>query len=200
MAGLNLVPNSGQSLDETRDDIKNNFIYINTGFAVDHVELNSGANSGKHKAVTMVNQTVAPAAPVTLAGESAIYAAPSLVAPNASAIFIKHGASSAAVDGIEITYALQAASGWTQLPSGIIMQWGTTNVTNGATARPFPRAFPTACLNIQVTELIPTVGSIVHNWVSVVTGSLTTTTFTPQARDGNGSLATANIWFFAIGY
>lgn len=191
---LNLVPNSGQSLDETRVPIRDNFSFINSGFLANHVELNSGVNSGKHKAVIMVNQTVAPTAPVTLLGESAIYAAPSLVAPNASAIFIKNGASATTVDGIEITYALEANDGWTRLPSGILMVWGQKAVPiNSRATATFAKAFTALPYSVQVTGKRTTVNPADPR------GTLESFTMT-QATFGNSSATDAvTIYYLAIG-
>lgn len=193
---LNIIPQSGQSLDETRDPIRDNFSYINNGFLVDHVAFNNGANSGKHQAVHLVNQQVAPAAPTTAAGECAIYAAPSLVAPNAPAIYIKGESSTAAEDGIEITYALKANPGWTQLPSGIIMQWGNPTISSGGTTTNFARTFPTACLIVNVTSA--NTGSDIKVWSNVSAKS--TTGFTVRLRGANGDGVGGPIYYCAIGY
>jgi hypothetical protein len=200
MAGLNILPNSGQSLGQTRDDIKNNFTYINTGFLADHVELNSGGNSGKHKAVHFINQTNAPTAPTTAAGECAIYAAPSLVNPLISALFLKRESSLAATNGIEITYALTNPAGWTQLPSGIMLQWGTSSINNQQLVT-FPRAIPTACLIVFLTEVVAD-GSSETNFLQVVDNiPFTTTQFTARAKTRTGGVATtARCVFLAIGY
>lgn len=198
---LNILPNSGQSLDETRDPIRDNFSYINNGFLVDHVELNSGLNSGKHKAIHLVNQTVAPAAPTTDAGECAIYSAPSLVAPNAPALYIKGQSSLAAADGIEITYALKATPGWTQLPSGIILQWGSFNLfaaDAAGTIVVFPKTFGTA-LNVQLT-MNQSVGGQ-SRVAYVVTGSLITTQFLAAIKNSTSNNRNdGTVYWFAIGY
>lgn len=121
--GLNIIPNSGQSLDETRDPIRNNFTYINTGFIQNHVELNTGANSGKHKFLQMpVN-----AAPTTLASEIGLYADNGATSGNPELFFRPE------VDGTPraITEGTNAANGWSRLPSGVIMKWFTGSINGG---------------------------------------------------------------------
>ena len=197
---LNLIPLAGQSLDETRDPIHDNFAFINTGFLANHVELNTGADSGKHKAVIMVNQTNAPTAPFTLGGESAIYSAPSLVAPNAAAIFIKNGASATTVNGIELTYALKATNGWTQLPSGLFLFWGTDTISaaNPGTLVTYARAggFPTATLNITVSILSAEAGNKSR---TITIHDFNSTSFHAYAMS-SGNITTSEIFYSAIGY
>jgi len=65
-------------------------------------------------------------------------------------------ANTAANQGIPITSAGRAVKGWTWLPSGILLQWGRTNVlvagaNNNAATGGFAIPFPNACLNVQLT-------------------------------------------------
>lgn len=57
-----LLPNSGQSLGVTRDQIKENFSIIQTVFAVNHYAFDA-TGQGKHKVIQMPEQTVFPATP-----------------------------------------------------------------------------------------------------------------------------------------
>ncbi len=53
-----------------------------------------------------------------------------------------------------------ADAGWTQLPSGIILQWGTAGVEDWDYIS-FPRSFPYACYNVSVTDrTVPPNGDI----------------------------------------
>ncbi len=135
---LNNVPLAGQTLLFTRDLIQENFANINTGFAQDHVAFGI-ANAGKHQAIHLVNQTNAPAAPITGALEVALYAAPSILgAGNPPALFFKGQNSGAGVNGIDFTTYGNAENGWCRLPCGIIMKWGVTT-SNGATSVTVPQ-------------------------------------------------------------
>lgn len=53
---LNDVPLSGQTLNDTRNPIRNNFLTINSTFLVNHKEYNT-ADAGKHTFVTLLDQT-----------------------------------------------------------------------------------------------------------------------------------------------
>ena len=87
------------------------------------------------------------------------------------------------------------ANGYQKLPSGLIMQWGTTASigTDSSLAITFPIAYPTACLTVQVTGKL---GSITGGQAySLGTGTTTTTGFTIY----NDSSAMPTTWF-SVGY
>lgn len=124
---LNILPNSGQVLDDTRVPIRNNFTFIDTGFSVDHVTLNSGADEGKHKTVSMPRQ-------------------PSFSAPGGTELKIGNLLYSqtaqselhiqrAGLDKIPFTAGGEnttapnnGSTGFTWLPSGILMKFATFEV------------------------------------------------------------------------
>lgn len=112
-------PQAADLLSQSQADLLNNFSALDTCISVDHVALND-ANQGKHKAVHLVNQTPAPAAPVTAAGECALYSV-------GSDLVFKTPSLGAAVDGINVFgTALKASTGWVKLPNGIIFEWGSS--------------------------------------------------------------------------
>lgn len=67
---LVFLPNPGQTLGETRDTIRNNFVLINDTFDVDHEDFTLITNFGKHKFCHLRSQS---AAPTTNATEGALY-------------------------------------------------------------------------------------------------------------------------------
>lgn len=83
-------------------------------------------------------------------------------------------------------------SGYQLLPSGLILQWGTTGAVSNdtATSISLPFTFPHACLNVQATDAF--LGGVSANWSSYSCG---TTSFTIRP-DGN----TAGAHWTAIGY
>jgi hypothetical protein len=209
---LFIIPTSDQSLDETRDPIRNNFINIDTGFSVNHAPLNSGGNSGFHTAINFLNQTPAPAAPTTAALQSMIYAAPGILTNATSALFAKGASQGATVNGAEFT-AISAATnqglantvpstGFTVLPSGIMLQWGYVNLVGAdslGTPVTFPTPFPTACLNVQLTMESSIGGQ--SRVAYVVTGSRSQTNFlggVKNSTSNNRNDGTVN--YLAIGY
>jgi hypothetical protein len=78
---LALVPQVGQNLENTQAPILQNFTVINGNFDVDHVEFNSGGDSGKHKKITfpVLYTTIPPITPTSLpafnANEQGLFAA-----------------------------------------------------------------------------------------------------------------------------
>ena len=89
----------------------------------------------------------------------------------------------------------KAASGYTELPGGIILQWGTSGsiASNTSASVTFPIAFPTACQNVQLTLIDAGVGD---TWDPSYSG-VSTTGFTLYNHGTGGS----SIYdWFAIGY
>lgn len=92
---------------------------------------------------------------------------------------------------------LLASNGYQKLPSGLILQWGTTAATinmDGSATVTLPTAFPTACLSAQVTAY----GSVTGGGVGPVMGigSFSTTQIV-ILNDNNAGWY--GMWF-AIGY
>jgi len=92
-------------------------------------------------------------------------------------------------------------SGYQKLPGGLIIQWGSGLLTTGSTVS-FPIAFPTACLNVQVTADTSTSVNV------EVAGArlLTTTTFTFDGAIFSGGIggwfvaSNLTAYWFAVGY
>lgn len=126
---LNNVPLTGQTLGVTRVPINQNFSVIDAAFLVDHAPYNI-TGQGKHNKVTMPVQS---AAPVTVGGEVALYSRTSSLTNVPEMAWIRQ--SSGAI--VEFTSGLLASSGWTYLPSGVLLKWGHTSAT-GLTTISFP--------------------------------------------------------------
>lgn len=177
---LNNVPLAGQTLLFTRDLIQENFADINTGFAQDHVAFGI-ANAGKHQAIHLVNQTNAPAAPITGANEMGLYSAVSLF-DGAPALYVKRQNSAANVNGIDFTSYGNGQNGWCQLPSGIILRWGTVT-SNGAIA-----------FNVAQTHVYPAgVGQIAFS-VGVFSVQITTKATGTASGDNYNTFAQPLDW------
>lgn len=189
---ITILPNAGQSLDVTRDPVRINFQTIDTGLQVDHVQLDLAApNSGKHKAVHLVNQAPAP---VTLANEGALYAAIGAISGETELSFRRESNG----DIIPFTEADYATPGWTWLPSGMMIKWGTdSSGTNPFKNIPFVAPFfPNACLSVQVTITMLSPGAENRNWFSI--GGFATNQFVLlRGADWGGSF---DFCYLAIGY
>ena len=126
---LNNVPVVGQTLFASRDLINQNFVVIDTAFAVNHVSYNDGSgNQGMHKFVQM------PAAVPTIAtaaGQIGLYAKNGSTSLQPELYFQRQGL--AANSGYAITEGINLTLGFTTWPSGTIVKWGTAPVTGLAT-------------------------------------------------------------------
>jgi hypothetical protein len=82
-----------------------------------------------------------------------------------------------------------AASGWTTLPGGLILQWGSFSAPGGLTGTiGFPKGFPTGCFQVQVS----------------LYGQTGTEFWTVESFDAGGFTYYSNnsgtVYYFAIGH
>ena len=149
---LNDVPQPAQTLNASQNPIRQNFQFITAGFIIDHIDFNSGANTGKHQKVTIpAYPGIAPNNnPVTVNTDAVLY---SKIVGGSPALFFKKQGGGAGVAGIDFTTANNATNlGWCQLPSGTIFSWGQGTAT-GALAIDTGNIFANAILNVQLTVL-----------------------------------------------
>lgn len=198
------TPNTPQSVDtisSTTAPIRNNFLAIQDWTNVDHVQIVGGLanNEGKHNKVTLMNQAYiaggnfAPA--INLAtgiGSIGIYAAQSTANTGPSRMWTVIPRKTLAAweianipfteSTILFTNPTSGIGGYTWLPSGILIQYGsmtvnlpaTINTIVNAPAVNFPIAFPTACFKIIVSPSVRNVtGSISICSAAVAPASLT---------------------------
>ena len=122
MAYNAVIPLATDTLSQSQADIYGNFNYLNTYFAAanDHEPFNSGALDGKHQKVTF---PIAAAPAVVSAGFIGMYA--KLDAANRPQLYINNP-----VPGVQIPFTAgeKASPGWTYLPSGMIMKWGSAAI------------------------------------------------------------------------
>lgn len=144
MAYKNNIPQAGDRIASSQNDILDNFIEIDTFVKVDHIELNS-ANQGKHNKTTLVAQG---ADPVTAGNEVALFSKNGTDG-NPQLFYRAHG--SGVVQ--EMTYKNTANPGYTVLPSGIILHYGSATLAVGKVDDTFnlAAALPNAILSIQAT-------------------------------------------------
>lgn len=125
---LNDLPLTGQTLLVTRDPIRNNFSIIDTAFSVNHVQYQDGAgNQGKHAFVQMPSAVPTIA---TSATEVGLYANADAITGKIAFFFQKQSlAANSGYSFTEYENTLGAtdlpSQGWTRLPAGIIVKWGT---------------------------------------------------------------------------
>jgi hypothetical protein len=124
------VPQPNQTLNATQNPIRQNFIDIDVGVAADHITLATGADSGKHAKVRFVQQAVDP---LTTPTEMAMYTKDTGL--GIQQIFIRKQNNGALFPFTQTssTGITQngASSGWSYLPSGIILKWGRFTTAGG---------------------------------------------------------------------
>ncbi len=167
-----------------------NFQGIDTLINVNHVDFDL-PDQGKHKWVSMPNQGSDPS---TLATEVAIYGSTSPATTDIELTFRRPS------DGqvIFMTENSGTTNGWTMLPSGILMKWGTTNATGATTinANSFGKAF-TTLYTVQLTNQTTTSSSDTYVMGGVI--SLTSFNIYVGNRTSPGVDATANVNWLVIG-
>lgn len=88
-----------------------------------------------------------------------------------------------------------AARGYQKLPGGLILQWGSeTNATTAGSNTSFPVAFPTACLNVLLTDHAISAATVSSQGVDKAP---TTTSFLVYASNDSDA---PNYFWLAIGY
>jgi len=141
------IPQSGQSLGNSRTQVLNNFASLRATMAANHVDVNL-TNPGWH---TYIKWSVQASDPTTGANEINEYvkvvggvAKKFLATPSAGAIFVTY-------PGIPPS---ALSNGYSYLPGGLLIQWGsvaspgTSGTVTFATAN---IAFPTNLFNVQLT-------------------------------------------------
>lgn len=143
------IPQATDIISQSQPLILTNFSQLNTVFMVDHVEYDNATagDRGKHTSSTYVEQAVAPA---TGAAEEALYSA---AIGGTTRIFVRPPSSGAAYQ-LTATPPSAGATGYSYLPGGILIQWGTftwagANVTQ---IQNFPISFSTAYQVVGTTN------------------------------------------------
>lgn len=117
----NNVPQANQSFNATQGPILNNFQAIEALVTVNHGDFDT-VNQGKHLFVSMPIQSVDP---VTAAAEMALYTKTSALT-GLTEMFIERESNGTVT---EFTSSTAAVNGWTRLPSGILLKWGSQTQT-----------------------------------------------------------------------
>lgn len=168
MAYQNNIPQATDDLSISQSDILNNFAAIDTFVNVNHVSFN-GADQGKHSQITF------PLGP--LAGQPFTYGVGEIglqslnqLPTSVPDIWMTRGVGTA----IPITGSLKATTGWTYLPSGVLIKWGSgTAAGAGNTIVTFPVAATNPVFSAVYTSLITPTSAI-----TTYVAALSTTTIT----------------------
>lgn len=185
-------PNIPQPTDipaNSQSQILANFGGISTLIQVNHVNFDD-PDQGKHKWVSMPQQVADPA---TTASETAIYSATDADSGNLELKFRRPTNGSV----IPMTAKGGTTSGWTMLPSGILIKWNTGVGTGAFTvnANAFGKAF-TQIYAVQVCNADTTYNTA-YVYGSVATA--TTINIICMLRSSTNTPIAANYSWLAIG-
>ena len=192
------IPQSSDRLTDSQADLLGNFEAIQTLIDVNHYDFAS-PNQGKHFMVSMPPQSPAP---TFAAGEVGLYAFLN-VATNQNELYINKTNQvtvtqiPATASSLSITSApVQGSAGWSYLPSGIYITWGTATV-NGNTLITLPNPPPNQILSVQLTPVSGT--SSYMNYQTVLNDIASNSTFNVVGTL-NGTASSFTCAFFVIGY
>lgn len=154
-------PAANQLLSVSQPIIQGNFAILQNIFDINHVDYNAGANAGKHIYVELPIAAGNPIPPIMFpAAEIAVYAATNATT-TVNELYVNK-TNQATVVQIPMTASILSTSsnpgtnvsGWTYLPSGVLLKWGQSTA-NGLTVTTFPVAATipvfTGVMTIQIT-------------------------------------------------
>lgn len=195
------TPLAAEDLDVSQPLIRGNFSQANTSFSLNHYSFSDlTAKNGKHKFVSIpVLANYAAISPAPVSGEGTLY---SKTANGRSQLFYTQDNLA---NEIKLTTSLNPSivsnGGYTFLPGGLIMIWGSFN-PNVSTTVTFPNisftgyvgnGFPTNCFQVQLSGAADNNSSF-RNGIS--TGTITQTGF---VWEGSVSSHWNPIYYLAIG-
>lgn len=186
-------PPDGSSLGQTKKTIRDNLDGTFLTLGVDHINNNAqpGAKpAGYHTVVHMVPQAANPA---TIAGYGQLF---SKTVNADQALFWKTGNGLVQQLTTNITPSA-ATNGYTFLPGGLILQWGSATRASGVPVVFTVEGdikFPNNCFSVQAT-----VQSNSSSRRFIYTSGYLTTQFIPTIIDASGSTSSATFTWWAIG-
>ncbi len=115
------IPQESDNPSQSQPQLLSNFKEISTAFNANHGNFNA-PDQGKHSFLQMPEQSSVPA---TSSNEAALFSQESSLTLNTELVFRRESNG----DQIEFTGFLGSNDGWTRLPSGILLKWGTGSGT-----------------------------------------------------------------------
>lgn len=194
------VPQSTDLLSDSQSDIQGNFQAIQTLIDVNHYDFGT-ADEGKHFAVSMPPQASSPAIAFA-AGEVGLYSYINATTSQTELYINKTNQATvtqipATASSLSITSApAQGTAGWSYLPSGIYITWGSTTV-NGNTLITLTTPPPNQILSVQLT---PASGSSSYVNAQVVLNNIVNRSTFNVVGTINGSASNVLCYYFVIGY
>jgi len=220
------VPAANLTISSTTAPIQGNFQAIQTWTSVDHIVIDgAGGNEGKHAKVSLIQQAYVAGGNFTPAinlatgiGTVGIYAAQDTANTGPSrmwAVIPRKTAAAWEIANIPFTQSsilfnqpANNSSGYTWLPSGILIQYGSMSVDLSgqprdvavtAPAANFPIPFPNACFRIIVSPFVVSGAGARAAICSAVVTSLAQFTATASYTFVGGTSGSTNFSYIAIG-
>lgn len=142
------IPLAGDKLSTSQSDIRQNFLEINTVVSQDH-ETFGNPNQGKHKQAIFTKQAASTS---TAGDEVAVYCKDN--AGGDPSLFVRKESDADEIDITSYTNSVPAGEGkgYTFLPSGILLCWGsvTMGVGSSGTSDTYALAYKAATTPFQV--------------------------------------------------
>jgi len=179
------IPQSGDIPTQSQSQILNNFTALNTVFAVDHLAFNA-VNGGRHQQTSLVNSAIAP---VTVAGEGAIYTRN----PGAAREQLYYRRESAGIE-IPITPLI---GGYGRVAAAILIgdSFNINPVIGNPAAGTYTITFTNNMTSTNYGVLVTIVGDVGINW----TGTFALGSFQIFTGNAAGALVNRNFSFFITG-
>ena len=136
--------------------------------AVDHFEFSNAVSNGKHRQVTLPE---AASAPSTGADETALYAKE---AQSTTQMFMRRESNGSEIQltASDVTDAnAQNANGYSCLPGGLLIQWGSFSASSSSVNVNFPKAFSATPYVVQTTQNSTSTSSTQNANVDDITAS-----------------------------
>lgn len=185
------IPQATDQISQSQPQILENFQGINTLLAVDHATFAS-SNAGFHNKTTFPVQGSAPS---FTAGNIGLYnLLDSVSTVNQLFINLQDGTN------VPITAAAKAANpGYTYLPSGLLVKWGT-GTANGSTVITYPTGATIPVFNnVYHAQVITVRGSVATNTLTVLQAYSTTTITVIGVQQTSTTATTASCAYIVIG-
>lgn len=197
----NAIPQPTDQLNQSQNDILNNFIEIDNFVNTDHGPFN-GVTQGMHVKVSLPVGPNPPTNPFA-ANANGFFCANGGHVPGIRQTYGRIQVQGPANRNIPFTESILAtnaapaanATGWTYLPSGILLKWGIFNVPNGGPTNLNVNAAGTFGPNYTQIFMVQATGS-----TSFATGAITVTfAAIPNISFTNTTGGARNAYWLTIG-
>lgn len=199
------IPQPTDFISDSQSQILNNFASSNTSFARNHTAFNVVTNPGKHKFVEMVNSDPVgtPPVPGLIATEGTTY---TKLVGGESQMFYTPGATgkeyqlSRTINAKFSTFANSTvystgfSGGWTFLPGGLLLQYGTLVTPASNIIVPFPVAYSNPVFSVTIQPASNSTSRFTTNVQGISQND-----FTVVALNSSGSPTVLAINWMAIG-